>query len=116
MTDSELQTRLDEAIQLVREAIEERGGLLDIDKKPDLAWAGAARLPSGKLMVSTRKTGKHGTPGDAKPVLELSADLIYEGRLLARLLFFSTKTELEFPGGIHKPFGHAGIARAFEGI
>jgi hypothetical protein len=116
MTDSELQERLDEAIQLIQEAIEERGGLLEIEKKPDFRWTGAARLPGGKLMLSTRKTGKQAAPGDTKPVIEASADLIIEGRLIARILFYSTKTELELPGGAHKPFGHAGIARAFEAL
>jgi hypothetical protein len=116
MTDSELQERMDEAIRLIREAVEERGGLLEVEKKPDFHWAGAARLPSGKLMLSTRKTGKHSEPGDAKPVIEASADLSFEGRLIARLLFYSTKTEVELPGGTHKPFGHSGITRAFEGL
>jgi hypothetical protein len=114
MTDSELQERMDQAIHLIREAIEERGGLLEMEKKPDFRWAGVARLPAGKLMLSTRKTGKQAAPGDTKPVIEASADLSFEGRLVARVLFYSTKTEVELPGGAHKPFGHAGIARAFE--
>ena len=114
MTDSELQERMDQAIHLIREAIEERGGLLEVEKKPDFRWAGVARLPAGKLMLSTRKTGKQAAPGDTKPVIEASADLSFEGRLVARVLFYSTKTEVELPGGAHKPFGHAGIARAFE--
>jgi hypothetical protein len=117
MTDSELQERMDEAIRLIREAIAERGGLLEMDKKPDFRWAGKARLPTGgKLMVSTRKTGKQAAPGDTKAVIEASADLVFEGRLIARLLFFSTKTDVELPGGTRKPFGHAGIARAFEAL
>ena len=116
MTDSELQDRMDEAIRLIREAVEERGGMLDIDKRADLAWLGTARLPSGKLMLNSRKTGRHAAPGDTKPVLELTADLTFEGRLIARLLFYSSKSEVELPGGTHKPFGHAGIARAFEGL
>jgi hypothetical protein len=49
-------------------------------------------------------------------VIEASADLSIEGRLIARILFHSTKTEVELPGGTHKPFGHAGIARAFEAL
>jgi hypothetical protein len=49
-------------------------------------------------------------------VIEASADLSMEGRLIARILFHSTKTEVELPGGAHKPFGHAGIARAFEAL
>jgi len=116
MTDSELQERMDEAIHLIREAIEERGGLLEMEKKPDFRWAGVARLPAGKLMLSTHKTGKQAAPGDAKSVIEASADLSIEGRLIARILFHSTKTEVELPGGTHKPFGHAGIARAFEAL
>jgi hypothetical protein len=116
MTDSELQERMDQAIHLIREAIEERGGLLEMEKKPDFRWAGVARLPAGKLMLNTRRTGKQAAPGDAKPVVEASADLSFEGRLIARLLFYSTKTEVELPGGAHKPFGHAGIARAFEAL
>jgi hypothetical protein len=116
MTDSELQEQMDEAIRLIGEAIEERGGLLEIEKKPDFRWAGAARLPGGKLMLNTHKTGKQAAPGDTKPVIEASADLSFEGRLIARILFYSTKTEVELPGGAHKPFGHAGITRAFEGL
>jgi len=116
MTDSELQERMDEAIQLIQEAIEERGGLLEMEKKPDFHWAGVARLPAGKLMLSTHKTGKRAMPGDTKSMIEASADLIIEGRLIARILFHSTKTEVELPGGAHKPFGHAGITRAFEGL
>ena len=116
MTDSELQERMDQAIHLIREAVEERGGLLEIDKKADLSWLGIARLPSGKLMLNSRKTGRHAAPGDTKPVLEMTLDLTFEGRLIARLLFYSSKSELELPGGSHKPFGHAGIARAFEAL
>ena len=116
MTDSELQESMDEAIHLIREAIEERGGLLELEKKPDFRWAGVARLPAGKLMLSTHKTGKQAAPGDTKSVIEASADLSIEGRLIARILFHSTKTEVELPGGTHKPFGHAGIARAFEAL
>jgi len=116
MTDSELQEKMEEAFRLIYEAIEARGGLLEIDKQPDLRWVGAARLPAGKVMLSTRKTGKHAQPGETKPVIEASADLSFEGRLLARLLFYSTKSEVELPGGTHKPLSHAGIARAFEGL
>ncbi len=116
MTDSELQERMDEAIHLIEEAIEDRGGLLEIEKKPDFRWTGAARLPTGRLMLNTRKTGKQAAPEDMKAVIEASADLVFEGRLIARLLFYSTKTEVELPGGVRKPFGHAGIARAFEAL
>ncbi len=116
MTDSELQERMDEAIHLIQEAIEERGAVLEMEKKPDFRWAGVARLPTGKLMLSTHKTGKQAAPGDTKSVIEASADLSMEGRLIARILFHSTKTEVELPGGARKPFGHAGIARAFEAL
>jgi hypothetical protein len=116
MTDSELQERMDEAIRLIQEVIEERGGLLEIEKRPDFRWAGVARLPGGKLLLNTRKTIKQAAPGDTKSVIEASADLIIEGRLIARILFYSTKTEVELPGGAHKPFGHAGVARAFEAL
>jgi hypothetical protein len=107
---------MDEAIQLIREAVEERGGMLELEKKPDFGWAGVARLPTGKLMLTTHKTGKRAAAGDTKPVIEASADLSFEGRLIARLLIYSTKTEVELPGGAHRPFGHAGIARAFEAL
>jgi len=116
MTDSELQERMDEAIHLIQEAIEERGAVLEMEKKPDFRWAGVARLPTGKLMLSTHRTGKQAAPGDTKSVIEASADLSMEGRLIARILFHSTMTEVELPGGARKPFGHAGIARAFEAL
>ena len=116
MTDSELEARMDEAIHLIRKAIDERGGTLEMEKKPDFRWAGVARLLAGKLMLSTHKTGKQAAPGDTKSVIEASADLIIEGRLIARILFHSTKTEVELPGGGRKPFGHAAIARAFEAL
>ena len=116
MTDSELQERMDEAIRLIREAIEERGGLLELEKNPDFRWAGTARLPAGRLTLNARKTGKQAAPGDTKPVIEASVDLSFEGRLIARLLFYSTKAEVEFPGGAHRPLDHAGLARAFEAL
>jgi hypothetical protein len=75
-----------------------------------------ARLPTGKLLLNTHKTGKQAATGDTKPVIEALADLTFEGRLVARVLFYLTITELELPGGAHKPFGHAGIARAFEAL
>jgi hypothetical protein len=116
MTDSELKGRMDEAFDLIREAVEKQGGLLEIEKRPDFRWVGVARLPSGKLLLNTRKSGKQAAPGVTKSVIEASADLAFEGRLIARILFYSTKTEVELPGGTHKPFGHAGIARAFEAL
>lgn len=116
MTESELRSRLDDAIKEIREAIEERGGMLELEERPDLRWAGMARLPSGKLLLHTKKTGMQAAEGATKAVLEATADLTLEGRLLARILFYSSKTEVELPGGAHKPFGHAGIAKAFEAL
>lgn len=116
MTDSELQARMDEAIQMIRQSIEERGGLLELEMQPDFRWAGVARLPSGKLLLRTQKTGRQAAPGDTKAVVEAAADLTLEGRLIARILFYSNKTEVELPGGAHKPFGHAGVTKAFESV
>lgn len=116
MTDNELQERMDETIRLIQEAIEERGGLLEIEKKPDFHWVGTARLPTGRLTLNTRSTGKRAEPQDTKPVIEASADVSFEGRLIARVLFYSTKTEVEFPGGARRPLDHAGLARAFESL
>jgi len=31
-------------------------------------------------------------------------------------LFYAAKTEMELPGGAHKPFGHAGIARVLDAL
>ena len=114
MTDSELEERMDEAIQMIRVAIEDRGGRLEMEKKPDFRWAGVGKLPAGKIMLQTHKTGRHAAPGDTKPVIEASADVSFEARLIMRLLFYAAKTEVELPGGAHKPFGHAGIARVLD--
>ncbi len=116
MTESELRDRLDNAIGQIREAIEERGGMLELEVRPDFRWAGVARLPVGKLLLNTQKTGKEPAPGDTKPVVEATADLTLEGRLIARILFYASKTEVELPGGARKPFGHAGLAKAFEAL
>lgn len=116
MTESELRNRMGEAIQEIREAIEERGGMLELEERPDFRWAGMARLPSGKLLVHTKKTGMQAAEGETKAVVEATADLTLEGRLIARILFYTSKTEVELPGGAHKPFGHAGLAKAFESL
>ena len=116
MTDSELEGRMDEAINLIREAIKERGGMLEIKKGPDFRWAGVAKLPAGRLLLNTQKKARQAAPGDTKSVIEALADLTFEGRLIVRILFYSTKTEVELPGGTHKPFGRAGVARAFESL
>src|SRR5271157_1940024 len=99
MTDSELLERMDDALQQIKEAIEARGALLELDMKPDFRWAGIARLPAGKLLINTHKTGKQAAPESKKPVAEAVADLTLEGRLLARVLFYATNTEVELPGG-----------------
>ena len=117
MTDSELRERMDDAIHLIRQSIEEKGGLLELEMQPDFRWAGVARLPSGKLLWRSQKTGRQAAAGDAKPVVEATADLTLEGRLIARILFYSNQTtEVELPGGAHRPFGHAGVAKAFEAV
>lgn len=116
MTDSELEERMDSALQQIREAIEARGALLELDKKPDLRWAGIARTPSGKLLIQTQKTGKQAGPDSKKPVAEAVADLTLEGRFLARLLFYPASTEVELPGGAHKPLDHSGVAKIFVSV
>ena len=116
MTDSELLERMDNALQQIKEAIEERGALLELEKKPDFRWAGMARTPSGKLMIQTQKTGKQAGPDSKKPVAEALADLTLEGRFLARLLFFPAKTEVELPGGARRPLDHSGVAKIFSSL
>jgi hypothetical protein len=116
MSDSELLERMNDALEQISEAIEAGGALLELDKKPDFRWAGIARLPGGKLLINTHKTGKHATPESKKPVAEAIADLTLEGRILARILFYSAHTEIEFPGGAHKPFNHSGVARIFSSV
>ena len=116
MTDSELLERMDDALQQIKEAIEERGALLELEKKPDFRWAGMARTPSGKLMIQTQKTGKQAGPDSKKPVAEALADLTLEGRFLARLLFFPAKTEVELPGGARRPLDHSGVAKIFSSL
>lgn len=116
MTDSELLERMEDAVQQITEAIEERGALLEIDRKADFRWAGVARLPTGKLLVQTHKTGKQPDPEKNKPVLEAVADLTLEGRLLARVLFLTDKTEVELPGGAHRALDHSGVAKIFSAM
>ena len=98
MTDSELLERMNDALEQIREAIEARGALLELEKKPDFRWAGMARMPAGKLLIQTQKTGKQAAPESKKPVAEAMADLTLEGRFLARVLFYSANTEIELPG------------------
>jgi hypothetical protein len=116
MTDSELLERMEEGISQIREAIEGLGGLLELEKRPDFRWAGVARLPAGKLLINTRKTGKQASPDSTKPVAEAVADLTLEGRLLGRLLFYAVQTEVELPGGVRKPLGRSGVDRIFSFI
>src|SRR5208337_3470481 len=98
------------------EEIEARGALLEIDKKPDFRWAGVARTPSGKLMIQTQKTGRQAGPDSKKPVAEAIVDLTIEGRFLARLLFYAANTEVELPGGAHRPLDHSGVAKIFSAL
>ena len=114
MTDAELHQRMETAFQQIKEAIEERGGLLELDMKPDFRWAGIARLPAGKLLINAQKTGKQPSPQSKKPVAEAVADLTLEGRFIARVIFYSANTEVELPGGAHKPLDHSGVAKMFS--
>ena len=116
MTDSELLERMDEALEQIREAIESRGALLELDKKPDFRWAGIARTPAGKLLIQTQKTGKQPGPESKKPVAEALADLTLEGRFLGRLLFYAAQTEVELPGGARRPLDHSGVAKIFSSM
>jgi len=116
MTDSELLERMDNALQQISEAIEERGALLELEKRPDFRWAGLARTPSGKLMIQTQKTGKQAASDSKKPVVEAYADLTLEGRFIARILFFAAHTEVELPGGARKPLDHSGVAKIFSSM
>jgi hypothetical protein len=111
MTDSELLERMNNALDQIREELEARGGLLELNKTPDFRWSGLARLPAGKLQINTQKTGKQATPESKKPVAEALADLTLEGRFIARVLFYQASTELEFPGGAHRPLDHFGLTK-----
>ncbi|MGA3326629.1 MAG: hypothetical protein ABSF45_19345 [Terriglobia bacterium] len=116
MTDNELLERMNDALQQIREEIEAQGALLELDMRPDFRWAGVARLPAGKMIVQTQKTGRQAAPDSTKPVVEAMADLTLEGRFLARVLFYSTKTEIEFPGGARRPLDHSGVAKIFSSM
>jgi hypothetical protein len=113
MTDSELLDRMNDAFLQINEAIEARGARLELDRNPDFRWAGMARLPEGKLLINTQKTGKQAAPESKKNVVEAMADLTLEGRLVARILFSSANTEVELPGGAHRPLDHSGVAKIF---
>jgi len=117
MTDNELQVRMDDALGQIREAIEAKGARLELVKNPDFLWVGMVRrLPSGRLLINTRKTGKQAGPDSTKPVAEAVADLTLEGRLLGRVLFYAAQTEVELPGGVRKPLGRSGVDRIFSFI
>lgn len=116
MTDNELLERMNDAFQQIREEIETQGALLELEMRPDFRWAGIARMPAGKLLIQTQKTGKQAAPESTKPVVEAMADLTLEGRFLARVLFYSAKTEIELPGGAHRPLDHSGIAKIFSSV
>jgi hypothetical protein len=116
MADSELLGRVEDAFREIVEAIEARGGLLELDKKPDLRWAGIARLPAGKLLIHLQKTGKQAAPDSKKQVAEAVADLTLEGRFIARILFYADKAEIEFPGGGRKPFDHFGVIKMLSSV
>ena len=116
MTDSELLERLEQALQQITEAIEERGALLELERKPDFRWAGVARMPSGKLLIQTQKTGRQAAPDSKKRIAEAMADLTLEGRFLGRVLFYASVTEVELPGGAHRPLDHAGVAKIFSAM
>ena len=116
MADSELLGRVADAFREIVEAIEARGGLLELDKKPDLRWAGIARLPAGKLLIHLQKTGKQAAPDSKKQVAEAVADLTLEGRFIARILFYADKAEIEFPGGGRKPFDHFGVIKMLSSV
>ena len=116
MTDSELLEHVEKAFRQIVDEIEARGGLLELDKKPDLRWAGTARLPAGKLLISLRKTGKQAAPESKKLVAEAIADLTLEGRFIARVLFYAESCEIEFPGGGHKPLDHSSIVKMLSSL
>ena len=111
MTDSELIERMTQAIEDIRLALEARGGLLELEKKPDLRWSGLARLPNGKLLIQSQKTGRSATPDSKKAVTEALADLTLEGRFIARVLIHQSGTDIEFPGGARRPLDHSGIGK-----
>jgi len=116
MTESELLERVEDAFKQIIESIEARGGMLELDKQPDLRWAGVARLPAGKLLIHVRKTGKQAAPDSKKQVAEALADLTLEGRFIARVLFFAENSEIEFPGGGRKPLDHSGIIKMLSSV
>jgi len=107
---------MDDALGQIKDEIESRGAMLELNKQPDFRWAGLARMPAGKLLINTQKTGKQASPENKKPVAEAIADLTLEGRFLARVLFYSANTEVELPGGAHKPLDHSGVAKIFSAL
>lgn len=116
MTDSELVERLNSALEQVREELEARGALLEMDKRPDLRWSGLARLPAGKLFIQTQKTGRQAAPDSKKLVAEALADVTLEGRFIARILIYPASAEVELPGGSRRPLDHSGVAKMFSAL
>jgi hypothetical protein len=116
MTDSELLGRVEDAFRQIIEGIEARGGLLELEKKPDFRWSGVARLPAGKLLIHLRKTGKQAGPESTKQVAEAIADLTLEGRFIASVLFFENKSEVEFPGGARRPLDHSSVIKMLSNV
>jgi hypothetical protein len=116
MTDSELLERMNDAFRQINESIEALGALLELDKKADFRWSGIARLPMGKLLINSQKTGKQSSPEGTKAVLEAYSDLTLEGRFIARVLFYADNTEIELPGGARRPFDHSGVVKMFSSL
>ncbi len=116
MTDSELLERMNDAFRQINEAVEAMGALLELDRKPDFRWSGMARLPAGKLLINTQKTGKQAAPDSTKPVAEALADLTLESRFIARVLFYANKSEIELPGGRRRPLDHSGVVKMFSSL
>jgi hypothetical protein len=116
MTDSELLERMNVALDQIREALEVRGGLLELERNPDFRWSGLARLPAGKLQIQTQKTGRQATPESKKLVAEALADVTLEGRFIARVLIYPASAEIELPGGARRPLDHSGIAKMLSNL
>ena len=114
--DSELLERMNAALDQIREAIETMGGLLELERSPDFRWSGLARLPAGKLLIHTQKTGRQAAPDSKKPVAEALADITLEGRFIARVLIYQTSADIELPGGARRPLDHSGIAKMFTAL
>ncbi len=116
MTDSELQGRMEDVLGQIKEAVEERGHRFELTRNPDFRWVGRSRVRAGILLINTKKTGKLPTPESTKPVAEAVADMMMEGRLLGRVLFYAANSEIELPGGGRKPLDHSSLAKIFSSV